>query len=303
MDSIKIETNLKAEGYAVTHIGGRKENQDSCYYLETPLGLVVTVCDGMGGMNGGKKASSLAVTTILNTFKDASKDSDCKEIVIKAIKAANDAILDFAENNLDFGGMGTTTTVIVINDYSAILAHVGDSRIYQLRGCKKIFRTFDHSMVFDLVQRKVITEEQARLSEHSNVITRALGAKPTKDLVVDVVERPYKKGDRFILCTDGYWGMFPEKDFLSRVCRRRRVALLDMILDVTKKINDEGNAKGGGHDNMTAAFIDVNQNSIRRERRQLQCRIAIIIAVLLVIILVVGFLYFHKDLNVLKFFK
>ena len=102
--------------------------------------------------------------------------------------------------------MGSTCTVLLINDTSAIVAHVGDSRVYQIRGRNKIFRTFDHSMVFDLVKQKVITEEQARLSAQSNVITRALGIKP--DIEVDVVELPYDAGDRFILTTDGIHGPF-----------------------------------------------------------------------------------------------
>lgn len=297
MDSIKIETNFPAEGYAVTHIGGRKENQDSCYYLNTPFGVVITVCDGMGGMNGGKKASSLAVTKILNTFKEAQEDSDIKEIIEKAIKAANDDILAFAEDNPEFTGMGTTATVAVINDDSAILAHVGDSRIYQLRGKKKVFRTFDHSMVFDLVRRKVITEEQARLSEQSNVITRALGAKPSSELVVDIEERPYKKGDRFILCTDGFWGMFPENEFLGRVCRKRNLSLSDHILQVATEIDDAGNAKGGGHDNMTAAFVDMSRNSTRKERLSMRYKVVIAAVALIAVIIVLAFAgYYCKDL-------
>lgn len=90
----------------------------------------------------------------------------------------------------------------------ATIAHVGDSRVYQFRGRTKIFRTFDHSMVFDLVKQKVITEEQARLSAQSNVITRALGIKP--DLEVEILERPFEAGDRFLLCTDGIHGSIEE---------------------------------------------------------------------------------------------
>ena len=106
------------------------------------------------------------------------------------------AILEAGNENPSLKGMGSTATVLLLSDKSAFVAHVGDSRVYQIRSGKKIFRTFDHSMVFELVKQKVITEEQARLSAQSNIITRALGMQP--DLQVDVVERPYEKGDRFV---------------------------------------------------------------------------------------------------------
>lgn len=88
--------------------------------------------------------------------------------------------------------MGTTVTVLLINEEKATVAYVGDSRIYQIRKGRKIFRTFDHSMVFRMVKKKIITEEQARLSAQSNIILRAVGLKP--DLDVDVFDLPYDKG-------------------------------------------------------------------------------------------------------------
>ena len=82
-------------------------------------------------------------------------------------------------------------TALLLTPYSALTAYVGDSRIYQLRKGKKIFRTFDHSMVFEMVKKNVISEEQARLSAQSNVILKALGVNP--DIEVEIAERPYQK--------------------------------------------------------------------------------------------------------------
>ena len=78
------------------------------------------------------------------------------------------AIIEEGQKNPELHGMGTTVTALLLTDYSAITAYIGDSRIYQLRNGKKIFRTFDHSMVFEMVKKKVISEEQARLSAQSN---------------------------------------------------------------------------------------------------------------------------------------
>lgn len=188
-------------GFAESRIGGRSENQDSYGSSETPYGFVVTVCDGMGGGPGGKTASTIAVNEIITGIKEGNSDDTATNIVIKAVRRANLAIIEKGQENPALKGMGSTCTVLLISKDSAIVAHVGDSRVYQLRGKTKIFRTFDHSMVFDLVKQKVITEEQARLSAQANVITRALGIKP--DMEVDVIELPYQDGDRFLLTTDG----------------------------------------------------------------------------------------------------
>lgn len=263
MESKVIESKYASEAFAITHIGGRKENQDSCFYGESPLGTVFTVCDGMGGMVGGKKASTIAVTTIVSVFMNASEEDDPKTLIETAIKQANDDILAFAASNPDYTGMGTTATVVLINDKSAILAHVGDSRIYQLRRGRKIFRTMDHSMVFELVKRKVLTEEQARLSEQSNVIMRALGVRQTSELEVDITERSFKKGDRFILCTDGFWGTMPEEKFLNLVNIK---GPLDIVFgNAAKAIDELCIAQGGGHDNLTAITFEPNISSSFKE--------------------------------------
>ena len=194
-------------GFAESRIGGRPENQDSYGYKETSLGFLLTVCDGMGGGPGGKTASSIAVQEIITGVDEANEDEEVANIIIKAIRRANMAVIEAGNENPSLQGMGSTATVLLLSEKSAFVAHVGDSRVYQIRGGKKIFRTYDHSMVFELVKQKVITEEQARLSAQSNVITRALGMLP--DLEVDIVERPYIKGDRFVLCSDGIHGAMP----------------------------------------------------------------------------------------------
>ena len=203
-----IEIKGKTLGFIDSRIGGRKENQDSAGLKETKLGYLVVVCDGMGGMQGGSVASQLAVQTILETVASADKQSNPSMTLIKAIRNANMAIIEEGQNNPNLQGMGTTVTALLLTPYSALTAYVGDSRIYQLRKGKKVFRTFDHSMVFEMVRKKVISEEQARLSAQSNVILKALGITP--DIEVEIEERPYLKGDRFILCTDGFWGAMPE---------------------------------------------------------------------------------------------
>lgn len=277
MESIKTAINVN--GFIESRIGGRTENQDSCGYADTPLGLLVVVCDGMGGTTGGKTASMIAVNEIIQGVNEADPTEEPAMILKKALRKANMSIIKQTYADPQLLGMGTTATVLLLNEHSALLAHVGDSRIYHFRGRSKIYRTFDHSMVFELVKQKVITEEQARLSEQSNMITRALGIKTEVD--ADVCERAYEKGDRFLLCTDGISGSLPEAELVKLATTQKSSvgATLDLL---TTTVDSYGHDNGGLHDNLTAALIETNSNSQIKEK--MSKRIKKILAILLFII-------------------
>lgn len=264
MDLIQqLKTPEYITGFAESRIGGRSENQDSYGSSDTPYGFVVTVCDGMGGGPGGKTASTIAVNEIINGIKEGNPDDTAVNIVIKAIRRANLAIIEKGQETPALRGMGSTCTVLLISEESAIVAHVGDSRVYQLRGKTKVFRTFDHSMVFDLVRQKVITEEQARLSAQSNVITRALGIKP--DIEVDTIVLPYDSGDRFLLTTDGIHGSVAES-VLIEMASDKKHALGTVTDEIATTIDGNGRKEGGGHDNLTLAIIETKINSKLRSK-------------------------------------
>lgn len=274
-----IEIKGKTLGFIDSRIGGRKENQDSAGLKETKLGYLVVVCDGMGGMQGGSVASQLAVQTILETVASADKQSNPSMTLIKAIRNANMAIIEEGQNNPNLQGMGTTVTALLLTPYSALTAYVGDSRIYQLRKGKKVFRTFDHSMVFEMVRKKVISEEQARLSAQSNVILKALGITP--DIEVEIEERPYLKGDRFILCTDGFWGAMPEDEFVRHLSENNPInKILDSTANVVESI---GRNSGNEYDNLTAAILEMNSNSILKEEMNKKAKVIIMILAILLL--------------------
>lgn len=246
-------------GFAESRIGGRSENQDSYGAMQTSRGFLVTVCDGMGGGPGGKTASSIAVNEILAGINEGAADETVANVIIKAVRRANMAIIEAGNENSELNGMGSTATVLLISEQSAFVAHVGDSRVYQFRGKKKVFRTDDHSMVFDLVKQKVITEEQARLSAQSNVITRALGMRP--DIEVEIHELPFEKGDRFLLCTDGIHGSMPENEFIKIVTNSSN-SLGAITDDIATYVDNLGRSNGGSHDNLTLAIIETKVSSI-----------------------------------------
>ncbi len=237
---------------AQTHIGGRRENQDSYGSGMTPYGFVVTVCDGMGGAAGGKRAAETAVNLILRELK-AGQQPTPKHAIIAAIEAANEAIYQISRLKTHLHGMGTTVTVLLVNKDVVLMAHVGDSRIYHLRDKTVLYRTFDHSAVFERVLMGEMTEEEARLSPQSNIILRAVGVDST--IEIDMHTGTWKAGDRFVLCTDGVSGIMPELELLRQLYQPKIPARI--ADELTEHVNHIGFAQGGRHDNLTIAVVDM----------------------------------------------
>lgn len=282
IESFGIETPLFLNN-AVSCIGGREENQDSTTIIETRRGLLVVVCDGMGGMAGGATASSTAVKVISEYVSMLGEEDDIEAdnrmTLIKAISQANSKLFEMSQTVPGLAGMGTTVTALLINEDKASVAYVGDSRVYQIRGGRKIFRTFDHSMVFEMVKKKIITEEQARLSSQSNIILRALGLK--EDVDIEAYDLPYDKGDVFLLCTDGIWGTMPEKELLKRVSQKQHPKVVSETLAMN--VHNDAIRGGGGHDNLTAAIVKTNIDSKTRSimERKIKTALAACLVVLL----------------------
>lgn len=238
-------------------IGGRKENQDHYAGADIHDAVILSVCDGMGGMAGGQTASAIAANEIVGSLAKITVTQKGSEAIRIAVENANKAIYQRAVEEPPLRGMGTTTTVLVITKKAAYLTHVGDSRIYQLRKGKKIFRTFDHSKVFDMVAQGMMSEEQARQSSFSNVITRALGIRPQVEM--DIVKLPFKKGDRFILCCDGIWNIQPEAEMLKLFVDKDNPE--ETITQLTEYVNSKGIDRGGDYDNLTAIIADMKCDS------------------------------------------
>jgi serine/threonine protein phosphatase PrpC len=239
--------------YIQSKTGGRFENQDFYGTAQTQFGELIVVCDGMGGHSGGRHAAEVAVQATIDEVTK-SEDTNPANALHAAITKANASIWDESHSNNQLKGMGTTLAALLLTQDKAICAHVGDSRIYQLRKGKILHRTFDHSHVFELVKAGLITEEQARLSEKSNIITRGLGIRSIVD--VEIKDNLlYQTGDRFLLCTDGIWGMLPENDLIQFVCREGLIEKTTQ--ELTESIDAIGFENGGKHDNLTVAIMEI----------------------------------------------
>lgn len=268
----QILTKYSFSGFLESRIGGRPENQDSFGYVETPDGLLIIVCDGMGGGPGGKIASSTAVDVIKQSVVESSSFHQSREDALKlAIERAHAALLNKMQEVPALGGMGTTIAALYINNESAVVLHIGDSRIYKLRDGAKMFRTQDHSMVGDMVRNGTITEEQARLSAQANIITRAIGVDGKSQPDIDII--PFEKGDRFVLCSDGIWGAMPESQLIKHFSEHRSLA--NIVEFISNKVDSMGRDNGNHHDNLTLAMVETKIDSKLKEKMNRKAKIII----------------------------
>lgn len=214
----------------------RKQNEDSVYAADAQR--LFAVADGMGGHRAGEVASSMAVEVLRARLQARQPDL---QLMRQAFEEANRRISCAAEKDERLQGMGTTMTALWQTERSVLIAHVGDSRVYLLRGGRLRQVTDDHSVVAELLRCGLITPQEARRHPYRNVITRSLGSAPTVE--VDLLERDREPGDLWLLCTDGLSNMLTDREMeallVSLSPQRAADALMQKALEA------------GGTDNIT----------------------------------------------------
>ncbi len=173
-------------------------------------GHLFMVADGMGAHAAGELASKIATDVVPLTYQKQS-DKPPPEALLAALVDANNQIYTRGQASPEFKGMGTTATVLVLLPQGALLAHVGDSRAYRVRGQKIEQITFDHSLVWELRATGQKYDEPISNFIGKNIITRSLG--PNPNVQVDL-EGPYpcQAGDTFLLCSDGLSGQVQDAE-------------------------------------------------------------------------------------------
>jgi len=205
----------------VTDVGKVRDHNEDAIGTEPDIGLWV-LADGMGGYNAGEVASGIAVKTIIDLVTKACKTekrSDIESgtgymrqtIVLRdAILRANKVINQTAQSQPQCEGMGTTLVASLFYDNRVSIAHVGDSRMYRLRGNRFEQITMDHSLLQELVDRGFYSQEEAQRSTNRNYVTRALGVEANVDVEIQEIE--VQKGDYFLMCSDGLPDMVEDED-------------------------------------------------------------------------------------------
>lgn len=229
-----------------THVGCvRKINEDSVLVRNR----LFVVADGMGGHRAGEVASDLAVNTLAAVCQ---KRADLG-VLEKAVLQANGAILLRAQGSDACKGMGTTLTALWAGQRHAFIAHVGDSRAYRLRSGVFTQLTQDHSIVAELMRKGILTPDEAKRHPYRNVITRALGT--NANVQVDTLELDRRKGDMYLLCSDGLTGMVEDAKMLT--------CLQTMALDQAADELLKSALDAGGTDNIS--FILIRDDGRMRE--------------------------------------
>lgn len=183
----------------------RERNEDLVYHAELPSGttdhaFLLAVADGMGGYERGDVAARMAIDALIERFNNMDSD-DTVEILTQAYRQANETIHADGSAQGEENMMGTTLVSGVVLGTDLTIANVGDSRAYLVRAGAMTQVTNDHSLIAEQVRMGVISAEEAKESQHRNIITRALGHRPKID--VDVFELTLLPEDRLLLSTDG----------------------------------------------------------------------------------------------------
>lgn len=231
----------------------RSDNQDSCSVFSVGKCVFAAVADGMGGYNGGKEASKLAVSvfekTMLSSFKEDMTAEEIKKLLLAAFAEANEAVLSHAKAHEEYRGMGTTLVCAVICRDMLYIANTGDSRAYVIRE-KAEQITKDQSYVQMLVDRGEITKRQAMTHPKKNIILSAIGDEKFSE--PDFYISDYF-GEYVLLCSDGL------TNEVDDAALYKIMAGEENLKDKVRKLAEKAN-KNGGADNITVAVIKGEKN-------------------------------------------
>lgn len=213
------------------------------------------VADGMGGHKGGKVASSVAASHIVDYIRTNISSIEITEenvfaMLKKAIAEANELVYMRSLSDSELSGMGTTVVAVVYVDGVLYAANVGDSRIYEIgESIRQISK--DHSLVQDLIDKGVITEAEANSHPNKNIITRAVGTE--KNVETDTFRLDNLKNKHILMCTDGLTN-FVDDDTIAQIVKNHssRTAR-DKLIELANE--------NGGRDNITLIIIDFDEVS------------------------------------------
>jgi protein phosphatase len=237
----------------------RAHNEDSIA-SDGEKGLVV-LADGMGGYNAGEVASGMATTVIITELQQllekrtpyetdaASGQLIAHQLLHEQIAKANTSIYQAAQSQPQYAGMGTTLVVALFYDNRMTVAHIGDSRLYRMRGDELRQITKDHSLLQEQIDSGVLTPQQARQSQNKNLVTRALGIDPSVE--PEIHDHEIQAGDIYLLCSDGLCDMVSDEDIglaLHTLSSNLKLCAQHLV----QTANDNG-----GRDNISVILVRV----------------------------------------------
>jgi len=244
--------------YARTDIGRYRQTNEDAHFRNDELGLYI-VADGMGGHAAGEVASAEAVDAIYGMVKrgiasvgdpdepmSEEKARAACRLMEGAIQGATYMVFAISQFEHDKSGMGTTITAALFIGDALVIGQVGDSRIYQVRGVNVRQITEDHTLIAWQIKQGILSPDEARMSPHKNVITRAVGNRDYVQVDTSIIR--VEPGDRYLLCSDGLHGYLHQEEIAD---------LVDIGGDnAVRAFIDLANLRGG-RDNITAVLLEV----------------------------------------------
>ncbi|MGB7816134.1 MAG: Stp1/IreP family PP2C-type Ser/Thr phosphatase [Methylotenera sp.] len=245
----------------LTDVGLFRDHNEDAIASDLSIGLLV-LADGMGGYQAGEVASEIAVLMIAAEVTEAMQNKSRlkksahnllpeSHMLIDAVEKTNTAIYQISQNQPQCAGMGTTLVAGIFTDNKLVVGHIGDSRMYRLRDEKLVRLTEDHSVVQEQINSGMMTEKQAKLSHHKNLVTRALGVDPEVDL--DLQELDVEVGDVYLLCSDGLSDLIDD----AEIAKTLREANGNISYAANKLIQSAN--EHGGTDNISVVIAIVKK--------------------------------------------
>lgn len=237
----------------------RSNNEDACFVL--PLQNIFLVADGVGGGNAGEIASRTTVSEFANYISNNPIESASNKYAIvnyfqECIDRINGKIFDMAIKHAENKGMATTLSALYSKGGLAYIANVGDSRVYLYRDGSLVQVTEDHTYVNTLVKAGIITEEEAKVHEKKNIITKAIGADKTVE--PDFFQVEIMEDDIFVICTDGLYDEVSDEELIDILDRDLSMSVVcDQLVDLANS--------NGGNDNITVISLKVTEEDINEQ--------------------------------------
>ncbi len=261
---VEMRTGENIVFWAATDVGKVRDHNEDNFMVDKALNLFI-VADGMGGHAAGEVASAIAVNTmrdvlkknndLIEAFKEGSRiasNRDISNLLEHAVQKACAEIFQLAQDDPEKRGMGTTLSSLLVLNNRGFIAHVGDSRIYLLRGGRVVQLTEDHSLVNELIKRGKLSQTQAETSPYKNAVTRAVGV--YESVEVDTIDFDVLPGDYYLLASDGLTGYLKDDEILPTLTQ----AGSDIKL-IPQAFIDLANERGG-KDNITNIAVRIQDH-------------------------------------------
>ena len=242
-------TTLYLQSFGITDPGLRRSSNEDAFHADSSTGCFA-VADGVGGAAAGEVASSTFIQAVSQrtSRRRIVSEQDAVGVIKDIFFTANTKIYEQGVGHPDYRGMACTAELMIVLEHIFVLGHVGDSRSYRYRNHELVCLTVDHSFVQQQIDLGTMSEAEARTHRLRNVVVRAVGNEERID--VDIVRGKVRKGDLFLICSDGLTDMLPESEIAEWIGGDAPVE--EKALSLVARAN-----QAGGRDNITVVLVAV----------------------------------------------